>query len=456
MEDEYGIKIVEHGTYEPAQTIAEAMKRMTLKQAGHDQSNKSYRKAFKITLDKPKFEKLLSHLKYFNDCLERFLPADEIRMLQQGLPCGLVPTANVETLRELSSSSQQLLALCAAAKSIKLTTTVSTPGIPMMRPENLLALKIMETLRPGGPAIRASACLEHHGSTEELVIDYKPYNQSLNSEQRMEVLRRLKALYLLFNHFSKNGMVEFRILPCIGLLQNPENTIRFDGFVFQHPQAGLQRAESLHQLLYGKLSVPLGDRFQLAQKLASAVLLLHSSKWLHKNIRSQNILFFRKRTAGYSTTDHITSPYLVGFSYARPDNSGEASMDRPDDGGPGNLDHYRHPNFNSGSTRKNDIYSLGIILFEIGHWRPVEKICGDDLNGTGKHIGDEHDVRRHLLDGCRKPLPSKMGTIYAAVVRRCLDGDFSSNSEQGGEEGDDDFIHDFWSSVVRELERCHA
>ncbi|KAL8372347.1 hypothetical protein RB595_001917 [Gaeumannomyces hyphopodioides] len=457
MEDEYGIKIAEGGSsHEEAQTIEEALERLTIRQADHDRSNKSTRKALSVTLDKPKFEKLLERLKYFNDSLEGFLSFRELRMLQQSLPSGLVPQAGADDLRELSSSSQQLLALCAAAKSIKLTTTVGTAGIPTVEPKELAGVRDTEKLL--GVAIRGSAFRPRAaGRTDEVVIDYKQYNQSLTSDQRMEVLKRLKALYLLFNHLAKINTDEFRLLPCVGLLQNPTNSTRLDGFVFQHPAQGLERPESLHQVLRGNLTVPLGNRFRLAQKLASALFLLHSSEWLHKNIRSQNILFFRKKSdVNASSTEYITSPYLIGFSFARPDQAGEASMERPDSG-PGRLDHYRHPNFAQGSTRKNDIYSLGVLLCEIGLWRSVDKMCGDDLKGKGKHIADEQDVRGHLLDACRKVLPSKVGTIYTAVVQRCLEGKFSSGTAgEGVDEDDDGFMHDFWSFVVEELGSLHA
>ncbi|EJT74588.1 hypothetical protein GGTG_08428 [Gaeumannomyces tritici R3-111a-1] len=188
-----------------------------------------------------------------------------------------------------------------------------------------------------------------------------------------------RARVLLSNHPAQRKTPEFRILPCLGLLQNPDGGTRYDGFVFRNPHEGLE---------------PFPFAFL---------------KGLHKNFRSQNVVFFRNKTADALSTEQISLPYLIGFSYAGPD--------RPD------------------------------------------KICGEDLNGTGKHVADEEDVRRHLLAGYRKPLPSKMGTIYASAVRRCLEGTFSPSAaivDDGANDDDHDFVHEFWSTVIKELERCHT
>ncbi|MBE3041373.1 hypothetical protein IMZ48_02075 [Candidatus Bathyarchaeota archaeon] len=69
---------------------------------------------------------------------------------------------------------------------------------------------------------------------------------------------------------------------------------------------------------------PLGLRFELARKLVRAVTFLYASGWLHKNIRPESIVFFRKPTESdredrTATALDLYHPYLVGYKYSRPE-----------------------------------------------------------------------------------------------------------------------------------------
>ncbi|KAJ6256192.1 prion-inhibition and propagation-domain-containing protein [Drechslerella dactyloides] len=191
----------------------------------------------------------------------------------------------------------------------------------------------------------------------------------------------------------------------------------------------------------------------LNTNLASALLLLHSSKWLHKNICSQNIIFFKPRSRGSPRFDmsHFREPYLTGFSHSRPDNPGEASMERPR---ADQLDFYRHPDFQKGHSRLNDIYSLGVVLFEISEWKSMKKLR-DENKRHGLELKDEADVRSFLLKHCGagKRLRGRMGDVYASVVLLCLNGDLGKAVDA---QDDDSLIKEFWSRVVRELDSCRA
>ena len=99
----------------------------------------------------------------------------------------------------------------------------------------------------------------------------------------------------------RNRPQAFRVLPCLGLIKVEQNR-RF-GFVFQPPsyieqmdaQDIARRGTSaprlpqtlrqrIHVDSFGNkpVMVPLGDRFNLARKLARSLYVMHTAGWLHK------------------------------------------------------------------------------------------------------------------------------------------------------------------------------
>lgn len=74
--------------------------------------------------------------------------------------------------------------------------------------------------------------------------------------------------------------------------------------------------------IYG-INSTLGARFRLARKLVHAVCLLHSSGWLHKNIRAQSVIFFPgqadDRRHEEKTEIDVSNPILMGYIFSRPD-----------------------------------------------------------------------------------------------------------------------------------------
>lgn len=70
----------------------------------------------------------------------------------------------------------------------------------------------------------------------------------------------------------------------------------------------------------------LGARFELARKLVRAVCLLHSSGWLHKNIRAESVMFFPEHVSaleedgyGLQVEIDVSKPILMGYIFSRPD-----------------------------------------------------------------------------------------------------------------------------------------
>jgi len=208
----------------------------------------------------------------------------------------------------------------------------------------------------------------------------------------------------------------------------------------------------------------LGIRFRLAKRLVDAVHMMHCVGWVHKNIRSNSILFFPARYTpprglpgphpdfpqelGYS------DPIFVGLGNARVD-------DVVNDPGPVydvfrnpmtkrpadiNLDYYQHPDKRRNPTlrysRAFDIYSLGCLLLEIGCWKPLHHLVDIDM--------DPETVQRQLQTVAVK-LDGMMGSIYGSVVRKCLGIVARERTEAELWE-----LSKFCSDIAASLDKCYA
>ncbi|KAK7425061.1 hypothetical protein QQZ08_008337 [Neonectria magnoliae] len=336
---------------------------------------KWWEKGFSWALHLPKFEKLLDRLGYLNDSLERVVPPAHLPVLAQGLSSFLVPDHSREFLKTYQQSPQEVLALCAMAKTIKLDATVISK-VPEIKFDQLEFHGQSVQLSDGASRHLALFHDKDGSSTiQQVIVDWKQTNDTLTPDETQEVRKRIKALCLLFRKISDHPNSLFRAHPCLGLVEDPVYARdhlghKDQGFVSRYPEPDSGTPESLLECFKTLPYVPIGERFRLAQNLASSVLLLHSSSWLHKNICSSNILVFKPHSQNADDTSYMISPHLTGFSDARPDAPGEATMEKPQTGV---LDFYRRPGSESGSSRYNDIYSLGVVMFEIGIWQRPER-----------------------------------------------------------------------------------
>ena len=245
------------------------------------------------------------------------------------------------------------------------------------------------------------------------------------------------------------------ILRCLGYRETPRLEL-----IFEVPQ-GLADPQTLRSLIaadadkgYGG-GRPLNHRLVLAHQISEAVLSVRTAHLVHKNIRPENLLIFRREpenltalsTSGGSPipsaadSDALGLPFLTDWSMLRKETAlssrrGEADWLR---------DIYRHPQrqglqpeerYNMG----HDIYSLGVCLLEIGLWDPF--IVVED----GRHRFSAAYERMAFRLGCvrreepawestlKKPnvvqqvmvglakneLPPRTGTVYADLVVDCL------------------------------------
>ena len=176
----------------------------------------------------------------------------------------------------------------------------------------------------------------------------------------------------------------FHSLTCSGHLKEPKSG-RY-AYLFKPPLIADRNDGSLISAKFSMKSLgelfelqglrpSLNQRVSIAISLAETVLQLHTAEWLHKSIRSDNILFFNASIEDWAASDKLPAAYPGGYEYARADSPLETSEDPSSSR---YLDLHRHPlSIGSGRVSYNqrfDMYSLGCVLVELAIWAPLETI----------------------------------------------------------------------------------
>lgn len=277
--------------------------------------------------------------------------------------------------------------------------------------------------------LRCSKSIQH-GSTsldEDCMVHVEWLDYSgLSHEQEIIARGRIHALCHLLDAEKPNML---QTLQFVGHVNNIED--RQIG-ILSRKQDSAERLVSLRQILKasaeklrGNMSFPkpsLGERFYLALRLCRAFMELHKAHWLHKGFNSACLLL-----SPVSSSVRVETAVISGFQYARPGGNQQVSLPLNEDI-LGDRMWYLHPeirkkmNEDCGSSRmytkymaRHDIYSLGVVLLEIGLWTPIEKVADPKKDSPD---GFFNSVRSRA----RNNLPYYMGVKYATVVDRCLTG----------------------------------
>jgi hypothetical protein len=260
-------------------------------------------------------------------------------------------------------------------------------------------------------------------------IEWKPYkevwNQALHKQvSSREDVKRVKALVALL---ESSKPAEFCVPQCLGYFDDRDDAdhsqhdFRF-GLIFQKPDWVPPHVApvTLHHLISTMPMPSLTDRVALAHKIAVCVLYLHAVNWLHKAIRSDNILLFST-----TSSPELTKPYLSGFNYARPDRPDETTTG---DGLDSWAELYVHPDYQGLGTKSTyrktfDIYSFGIILLEIARWSKIEHIV--DVDPDSATFAELKGIRSKLLQLNPESLAAvkaSCGDRYHGAVKSCIEG----------------------------------
>lgn len=211
--------------------------------------------------------------------------------------------------------------------------------------------------------------------------------------------------------------------------------------------------ESPTARIYGGYA--LEERLRLCRSLSEAVLSVHSSGLVHKNIRSNTVVFIEHgdESDGRAREGHLGSPFLTEWSMMR--KVSDLSSRRGSDDWKDDI--YRHPRRQGRQPEErynmgHDLYSLAVILLEFVLWEPfvnmdlhppisrafnekaqiLGNLRAEDCTSIDKLTSPllKHKVMKALAD---EEVAPRMGTRLAVFISACLncfDGGFPSITEQ--------------------------
>jgi len=278
-----------------------------------------------------------------------------------------------------------------------------------------------------------------HGSPqfEKIKADVCVLSAALNYLDPAAGVRLLKVDYC-FYHQDSHQFLLAQVAPC-------------------STASMMTLGEMISNSAFPETEAALDERLKLAHKLAEAVVFLHAAGFLHKNITSSSAVALRKsrprrakRPASTSGPNALKPPpprpldevYLMGFELVRgiesrtykegtavfgpePTTGGDDAVQRVDSASIWTRAIYMHPERLKGADspkyqKSHDIYSLGVVLLEIGLWEPLQ-VAASTRGGP-----DERDVPKTWPAGLQAlatapaGLASRMGQRYQGVVEWCL------------------------------------
>ncbi|RMJ10882.1 hypothetical protein BHE90_004483 [Fusarium euwallaceae] len=229
---------------------------------------------------------------------------------------------------------------------------------------------------------------------------------------------RVEALVQLL---SQPPTPSFQTFPCLGYTEEQ------GGFrlVFRFPSSTEQPLSLLGVLSRSSGPLPdVGTRLRLAAQLCQTLLSFHTAGWLHKDVRSENILLISSPSS--QSIDSLGRPYLCGFSFARQGSPTEISEQPSEDL---SRDIYRHAKAlgepSESFERYMDAYSLGCVLIEIAEWTPLRKIVKkrvDISNSNGVKLTDVASLsqwmhNRYITEGYAA---FRLGVAFMKMLALCI------------------------------------
>jgi hypothetical protein len=307
------------------------------------------------------------------DILSRSSTASEVEQIQQILAS--CPSSNHNTLQAAATLKQIRLIIGADTRDDEVKTGKpqhASNEVPIIRK---LKPKKLTPYIPGEPLTYERLELARYEGNPVLV-EWK----LIPNNTWVDMLPQVKRLAAML---ASPAGKDCQSLLCLGTLPWEERELC--ALVYTIPEDAVQRGWSVRtmsDLLAEQGQLSLGRRFDIATKMAQAVLQLHTAGWLHKSLRTNNIIFLAPKDA--TSAEFLQgSPYVIGFEYARPDTSTAAAFTQLPDSEPLN-DLYRHPQARGvrrESFRKQfDVYSLGCVLLEIGMWKALPEVVAEFLD----------------------------------------------------------------------------
>ncbi|CAG9983849.1 unnamed protein product [Clonostachys byssicola] len=408
---------------------------------------------------KPEFEKIISDLREHNKALRDLtLTPAEARVLIHTLPCRVLPALDnasaLNALDESGATYDPAIAFSARAKAIQ-KNLASSQGLGISA--TLIADRQLKALGGSFPDTKLLHCTD--GRQIQVWVEWKVL--SLGDESAQQAKRIQSMGYLL----EQVGEPVLRLPRCYGLIEDfsymESHGARRMGYVMGPPISPSPRSFesniakyppcSLADLLRtqsGGMAIPLlGDRFALAYYLASAFGLFQSTGWLHKGFQSKSILLFRGE--GPDAVLSVLDPFITGFQHSRPDNENSLSHGPLEDKA---TEYYYHPDAHQGFTKTRDLYSLGVVLYEIARWNLVPDTVRPEKR---KRLVNRAAWRDHMVAKALPELGWRAGAYYQKAVGALIQGGVLPEEGEGGDDGDY-FAQQYYDKIIRPLINCDS
>lgn len=213
------------------------------------------------------------------------------------------------------------------------------------------------------------------------------------------------------------------LLPCSGLVDQYDLDRCYVIYDLPFPLPASNKVPTLSRALEHQVRITLEDRFRIAVEVAVAVFSIHAAGWVHKNIRSDNVLIdVGDVDKSSKDTAVVGTAFLVGFQATRP--RIEGSEQRPEPDPVKRL--YQHPERQGGrDTRvakfdiRHDMYSLGAVLLEIGYRKTLREILQVKSSPHEPTLDEAKTNHKSLIKYAHR-LADKMGTKYTDATLACL------------------------------------
>jgi serine/threonine protein kinase len=294
------------------------------------------------------------------------------------------------------------------------------------------------------------------GISKRYLVEWLEYDFQWQKSIGEELLLRVQSIATILHDEKKAAHVRtlrcWKFYHCVsrhsfGLIFEIPSGAGADGTMEQGQPTTL--ANLITRTRINRQRPDLGKLFEIAKVLTKSVLEWHKIGWVHRRISSFSIVFFQSNLDRPFAT--IADPTFLGFQFSRPIEDNTFTTGPPVQG---DLRDSCHPDYLRGDVRHRpefDYYSLGLVLLELGFWKPLSLI----IQKFDEEDRSPESLRKWILANPVEELHMAMGKKYQDAVRACLTFQSDVSSVQ-------DFLvprdvlEEFEETVLLKLGRCCA
>ncbi|KAF2683537.1 hypothetical protein K458DRAFT_419131 [Lentithecium fluviatile CBS 122367] len=239
-------------------------------------------------------------------------------------------------------------------------------------------------------------------------------------EKALPLGERKAAIKKVASLLSSQLPEQFHVCKCAGFTAETDGGQGWYGLVFDFPSE-TDTLTPLKSTFKNISRMPLERRYRMAYRLAQTIMALQSIGWVHKGVRSENVLFLSPKKSSDTLASHEAhpgDPWLFGFEHAREDSDHTRKLAEF------RLERMIHtPPSRWGTPQEkfsypHDVYALGVLLLELGYWKPILSIKPEL-----RKVASAEEAQDILIAVSRgDDLAHLMGSPYAQIAESCLTG----------------------------------